>query len=1056
MSINSSRGSEWRRWDLHIHTKGTNKNDQFNASVDFDDYCVTMFKKAIDKRIAAIGITDYFSVDKYKKVIDFVARIDSCKDFDTVQKEYIKNILVLPNVELRMLPVTDRGRLVNIHCIFNPAIVSRLDNKFFASIDYHDGRTSHKMNRQGFIEIGKSFDDSLDDDTAYKRGIDTFHVDYSKLQEVLKDEIFDENTIVVVSNSSNDGVSAFQKHYDFFEGSDPGSLDGVRRAIYTISQAIFSSNRGDRKYFLGLGDRDNEKAVKDKCGSLKPCIHGSDAHTESKLFEPDNDRFCWIKADTTFEGLRQIVYEPADRVYVGLEPPVIDRVRSNKTKYIDALNINQVAGYNESQGVWFKDVEIDFNKELVAIIGNKGSGKSAISDVIGLLGNTHNAGDRHENLSFLCADKKKLKFRKKGYAENFQAELVWEDGTGRGQKIPLNHDIDPDDKEKVKYLPQNYFENLTNDLEGGGFDKTLKGVIFRHLPEEQRLGSHSFEELEDIKAKSIEADLADIRGEVHDISEDIIKLEEKKHPSYTKQLASQLEEKQRELKEHDKIRPDEVLDPEKSSDNSSKEEKNRKYKKLEELNVEHEGLTSQIAAKKIELADLAREQEELDQLKKSLARIVGQVEAFKKESAAVFKKYGLDVGEAIELKHREASLMRKIEEKGRQASNLKDVLRTKESIDADPDLIGQPKKLKVAYKISLPAQKDDISKAINKIKKDLSKPEKDFQEYKEKLSKWKNKRKAIEGSKEQLGSLKYYQNELDFVAKSLPSVLAKRRAERLSRTLAIFAKQKEIIELYGFLKESVDNEIAKDKEFAKKFKMVIDINFKLDPSFAGTFLHYINKSKKGTFYGANESSVEELFAEKDLLNDKDISQILNTIIKWLEVNQKESKKEERRREILDQVDKVQELYDYLFSLEYLRPIYELKLDSKVLEELSPGEKGTLLLVFYLMIDKEDTPLIIDQPEDNLDNKSVFEVLTHFIKTAKKRRQIIIVTHNPNLAVGADAEQVIYVNLDKRNGKNLFSFQAGAIENQKINERIVEILEGTMPAFDRRKLRYKKS
>jgi ABC-type lipoprotein export system ATPase subunit len=134
------------------------------------------------------------------------------------------------------------------------------------------------------------------------------------------------------------------------------------------------------------------------------------------------------------------------------------------------------------------------------------------------------------------------------------------------------------------------------------------------------------------------------------------------------------------------------------------------------------------------------------------------------------------------------------------------------------------------------------------------------------------------------------------------------------------------------------------------------------------------------------------------------------------------------------------------------PLYELKLDNKTLSQLSPGEKGALLLVFYLMADKDDIPLIIDQPEDNLDNKSVFQILTHFIQLAKKQRQIIIVTHNPNLAVGANAEQIIYVEIDKKN-KNKFSYESGSIENPNINKRIVEILEGTMPAFDKRKLKY---
>ena len=64
------KGSEWRKWDLHVHTKGTNKNDQYSCSC-FDDFCKEMFSKAIENNISAIGITDYFSIDNYKKVIDY-------------------------------------------------------------------------------------------------------------------------------------------------------------------------------------------------------------------------------------------------------------------------------------------------------------------------------------------------------------------------------------------------------------------------------------------------------------------------------------------------------------------------------------------------------------------------------------------------------------------------------------------------------------------------------------------------------------------------------------------------------------------------------------------------------------------------------------------------------------------------------------------------------------------------------------------------------------------------------------------------------------------------
>jgi ABC-type lipoprotein export system ATPase subunit len=88
----------------------------------------------------------------------------------------------------------------------------------------------------------------------------------------------------------------------------------------------------------------------------------------------------------------------------------------------------------------------------------------------------------------------------------------------------------------------------------------------------------------------------------------------------------------------------------------------------------------------------------------------------------------------------------------------------------------------------------------------------------------------------------------------------------------------------------------------------------------------------------------------------------------------------------------------------------------------------------------------------LDNQSVYRILVHFIKRAKGKRQIIIVTHNPNLAVVCDAEQVIRMDIAKDN-MNSVSMVAGGIENPKINKAIVDVLEGTRPAFDNRTEKY---
>jgi predicted ATPase len=113
----------------------------------------------------------------------------------------------------------------------------------------------------------------------------------------------------------------------------------------------------------------------------------------------------------------------------------------------------------------------------------------------------------------------------------------------------------------------------------------------------------------------------------------------------------------------------------------------------------------------------------------------------------------------------------------------------------------------------------------------------------------------------------------------------------------------------------------------------------------------------------------------------------------------------------------------------------------------------LLLIFYLALDKSDIPLVIDQPEENLDNQSVFTLLAQFIKKAKEKRQVIIVTHNPNLAVVCDADQFIHVRIEKHN-KNKVIINSGALENPEINKAVVDILEGTYEAFDTRDNKYK--
>jgi predicted ATPase len=96
--------------------------------------------------------------------------------------------------------------------------------------------------------------------------------------------------------------------------------------------------------------------------------------------------------------------------------------------------------------------------------------------------------------------------------------------------------------------------------------------------------------------------------------------------------------------------------------------------------------------------------------------------------------------------------------------------------------------------------------------------------------------------------------------------------------------------------------------------------------------------------------------------------------------------------------------------------------------------------------------VVDQPEENLDNQTVYSVLVKALRLAKQRRQIVVVTHNPNLAVVCDAEQIIVARMDKKNG-NAITYETGAIESRGVNKALVDILEGTRPAFDNREAKY---
>jgi predicted ATPase len=291
----------------------------------------------------------------------------------------------------------------------------------------------------------------------------------------------------------------------------------------------------------------------------------------------------------------------------------------------------------------------------------------------------------------------------------------------------------------------------------------------------------------------------------------------------------------------------------------------------------------------------------------------------------------------------------------------------------------------------------------------------------------------------------------------LPATVTGLRDQRRQLVRDIHGELLKIRAVYQELYKPVQQMVATSSAFTKE-PLHLDFDaFLAAPRFEDEFLEYIHRHKIGNFYGEEESkkAVKKLLSARDFNSAADVVAFLDDVMTSLTTVDRAGLKEALTiQSQLKAAKKMDDLHDFLFGLHYLEPRYALKLGQKDISQLSPGEKGALLLVFYLLLDPEQIPIIIDQPEQNLDNESVVKLLVDCIRQARARRQVVIVTYNPDLAVVCDADQVICCYLGKAYG-NKVRYEYGAIEDNPINKTAVDVLEGTYPAFDNRRRKYHK-
>lgn len=1024
------RGSEWRLWDLHLHAPGTKLSDRFavHGGDVWSEYC----RRLAGSPVAAFGITDYFSADGFLRArSELTARHPSCSK------------LLIPNIELRFPYVVNRAQEeVHVHLLFNPELPSlEADLQGFLA-QLQTNKTDRGGRTVKAAELSTTSD--YEEATASREAI------LSALTHVFGRDADLSQYVLIVCPANNDGIrpERGKKRKELLSDE----MDKVSNCFW--------GHRGNVQYYLDP-NRLEDPEVK---ALRKPVLSATDAHSftemEARLgrveVRTDGTRYepTWIKADPTFEGLRQILFEPENRVYIGEEPPVTRRVRENKTKYIRALKISSNGKPPPDGGVWFQDIDIPLNHELVAIIGNKGSGKSAVTDVLGLVGNSHHQhvqqeeGGRPEELfSFLNS----RKFLKGGLASAFEGRATWEDEEESSPRA-LDARVNLDGPERVEYLPQKYLERLCGDLSDEEFRTTLNAVIFRYIPQKDRYDQPDLASLIAYRTRQAAEDIEKAQDQLADLVSVVVGLEKKLTPQARTELEERLQLRAEELSAHESERPAEVAAPTESDADPEA------VQALEKLREQIAGLDSDIAALQEEQTVATRRAEDVRQLRQAIARDVATLLGLKARFDELFIDKDLSfhdvVNVEVDYSHMDSEVERLTARLDEISARLSppDTAGATQSAEEVGETKGPP---------SLVVERLHLAEKQQEITARLARPARDYATYLAELKKWTTTRDELAGAEDSPGSgtKAWLERELARQATEYPAALATARQGVSQKAGEIFTLKLQLAEFYDEIKTAIDAEIARCRDELGEYAMSVDVSLHLDDGFSDAFFEQINQRAVGTFRGIEDGRDRLREVLEGVSSWKDEVAVFGALDEMV-ARLHEDKRPDSANEVRSPFDQVaskhslEELYGFLFGFEYLEPKYDLRVDGKDLSELSPGERGGLLLIFYLMLDRRDIPLVIDQPEDNLDNRSVYEVLVRFIKQAKARRQIVLVTHNPNLAVVADAEQIVHVQLEKTPRKNAFSFSSGSIEAPRINRALVDILEGTQPAFDNRRLKYR--
>tara|TARA_R110000850_G_scaffold277133_1_gene423232 strand:- start:3540 stop:6593 length:3054 start_codon:yes stop_codon:yes gene_type:complete len=1008
------QGSVWRLWDFHCHTPASYhwKGKRLRGLAEADrEQLVAQTVSAMVRATPEVFVTmDYWTFDGYLAIAEY----------EKMHPGALAGKVVFPGIELRVESALKQR--LNVHLVLDPEVSPQTLKDVLAvlkiSLKGGDRSLSDECLAQHSRELGSdrlakgSFDVkrvAADDEYALEVGWQTAMVTQESLREALK--VIGDRGLLLMPWDTYGGLSDIDWVAHYAE---------VRR-FRTAADIFECKDEGNRLAFHGQKNPLNEKYFDSFWISLdkkaRLCVRGTDAHSFADYGVFPSNMKTWLKTEPTFQGLRHAIKEPVSRSYIGDVPPKKAFVDANGRLFMDRLQISPKAGVTTDEK-WFSGTDLKLNPDLVAIIGNKGSGKSGLAEVLALAGNSK----AHDFFTFLVDDR--FKSGSGHRAGAFEAKLTWRNGDV-GQ-VTLDQQARADQPERVRYISQTYFEELCSDHIAGKSDRfsaEIRKVLFSHLDHADRGNHQNLDEYLAAKEQPAQERIEGHRQTLRKVNAQLAELERQSSAAHENELKEKLASKRLELGDLQAKKPAEKPKPADADAATPTAESQRLLAIAQEL--------AQLEAAATAADDARRE---LVERRNMLSSVSQRLLAFEQQAVATNEELLAELHE-VNVTFQNAL---KVET---QRIVIDGVISATES---------ELSKLATEH-LDRAAKQQALVMERTQLQEQLDQPNRLYQQYVVQLSAWEKAVKALVGTPDEAETIAFYEGRLAELAQ-LPGRCRILEDEQDKLVKNIHAELMAIADSRRALFAVVEGLVAGVPSVATELKVEFQSGLFFDQqAFVEQFFSLV-KQNTGGFRGDDEgpAKLRALLRSIDLNNAESLAKVLRDIRATITAGSEQPGA--ALLPILRTKITAEQLYEQLFALKHLEAKFSLSLAGTTIQQMSPGQRGALLLIFYLLVDTDPTPLILDQPEENLDNQTVYSLLVPILQRAKERRQIVMVTHNANLAVCCDAEQIIHAEFD-RSDQFALAYSAGAIESSELNRLVLDVLEGTIPAFDNRRDKY---